>query len=372
MDNRKRVRTAYPGVYYRERPDGSRQHIIGYTGTDGRHRWQNTPGGLKDAVKARAKIINDMAHGLKVEPSKVLFSDFAREWINQQTNLAPRSIAAYRGMIELHLIPRLGQRIKLSDVDVNRVARLIESMQREEYSANSIRCALKPLSRIMATATRRGMVMVNPVTQLDRSERPRGDAGPINILDSHEIEAMLNHAGEHRTLLATLVFTGVRLGELLALRWEDVDWGSGILHVHGTKTSSSEREVVLMPALQQLLAQRSLEPRANLIFPISRNGVRYAVRQALRKAGVQKHIRIHDLRHTYASLMISEGHDINYIAGQMGHANSYMTLKYGHLIDRKKKRDEAKERMEQSFSQLLGVSPGVNAGSSDRTEPEDE
>ena len=92
MSARPRIKTKHPGVAYRERPDGSRQYMIWFTGTDGKPHWQNTVGGEGDAKRARAKIINDMAQGKKVAPSRTLFADFARDWLEEQTNLSPKSV----------------------------------------------------------------------------------------------------------------------------------------------------------------------------------------------------------------------------------------------------------------------------------------
>lgn len=348
--DRRRIKTKTPGVYYRLREDESRQYLIWFTGTDGKPHWKNTEGGEKEAKQERAKIINAMAHGHKVAPSRIMFADYIRGWLEEQHN-APKTLASYRSSIEHHLIPRLG-RVKLSEVDVSLVARFIAGMQKDGYAANSIRITMKPLSKSLHVAARRGLIPVNPVTQLERSERPRGDTRRAVVLDPDEIELMLGASEKHKTLLATAVFTGVRMGELLALRWEDVNWAAGTVHVAGTKTKASVRDVVLMPALQQRLASMFID--TGLMFPVGRTTVRVALTQALAGAGIEKKIRVHDLRHTYASLLISQGHDLNYIASQMGHSVQMLLQTYAHLIDQDRKADVVRERLESSFGQVVG------------------
>lgn len=359
MDKRPRIKTRYPGVAYRERADGSRQHMIWFEGTDGKGHWQNTTGGLQDAVKTRARIVDRIAHGHKVAPSKVLFADFARTWLEEQTNLRPKSIETYRTQIESHLVPRLGPKTRLSDVDVDRVARLIASMRKDGLKAWTIRTTLTPLSRIMTTAVRRGLAPANPVPQLERSERPQGDQAQMNILDTDEIRLLLANADRFRTILATAIFTGLRIGELVALRWEDVDFLEGIIRVRSSKTKSGVREVILMPALQRMLAQ--LEGHEGFVFQNKRGGpmLTDVVRKdglypALKGAGIVKRVRFHDLRHTFASILISEGYDLALVAEQMGHASISTTLNtYAKLIDGKQKRDVARERLEASHGEVL-------------------
>lgn len=358
MPDRPRISTRHPGVAYREKADSSRQYMIWYTGTDGKPRWQNTPGGEKDAVRARAKIVDRIAHGHKVAPSRTLFADFARSWLEERQNLAPKSVESYRNSIETHLIPRLGPRMKLCDVDVDSVARLIDSMRKEGFKAWTIRTTLTPLGGIMTTATRRGLAPANPVLQLERAERPKGDQAKMNILDTDEIGLLLNNAPDNwRMLFAAAVFTGLRVSELLSLRWEDVDWAEGVLRVRGTKTKQAEREVVLMPTLQRQLASHSLETNnyaGSNVFAGDRKSALFALKRTLKKAGIEKHVRFHDLRHTFASILISEGYDLAYVAEQMGHANISTTLNtYAKLIDRKKKREAARMKMESAYGEVL-------------------
>lgn len=364
MSDRKRIKTSHPGIYYRETAAG-RTYIVWYTGTDGKARFENVPGGERDAIRYRAKVIDRIAHGHKVAPTRTLFSTFARGWLEEQVNLRATSYEAYKYGIEKHLIPRLGERTKLSAIDVNRVASMISQMQREGLAPGTIRHVLKPLSRVMATAVRRGMVGVNPVSLLDRSERPQGSSMKMNILDSEEIRLFLSKASEtYYPLLATAIFTGLRRGELLSLRWEDVDWNAGVIRVGESKTSAGVREVVLMDSLKQILATHSLKCESldsEWVFP-NRNGAkmnprtvgRCALKPTLERAGITKRIRFHDLRHTFASMLISHGHEPTYVAEQMGHTSASFTLKtYGHLMDRDRKRETQRRRMEEAFGEVL-------------------
>ncbi len=362
MPSRPRIKTRHPGIYYRERPGGERQYVIWYTGTDGKPRFENVPGGEQDAVKARARILDRIAHGHSVAPTKLTIAEWAPQWLEERDNLKPRTRETYAYQIAQHIVPRLGT-TRVCDLSVNHVARLISDMRAEGLSAWTINGTLGPLSGMMRTAVRRGMAPSNPVQLLDRHERPKTAGAEMNILDTNEIKLFLNSATKtYRPLLATAIFTGLRMSELLNLRWEDVDWDAGVIHVRDSKTAAGVREVVLMPALQQILAAHSLENEGSTyVFetrdgqPMKRRTVhRRALEDTLRRAGITKRIRFHDLRHTHASILIDQGHPETFICEQMGHANAAITRRiYGHLFDRDKRREDARAKLEASFGEVL-------------------
>ena len=361
--NRKRHKTRHPGVMYRERPDGSRAYIIWYVGTDGKARFENVPGGERDAVRARSKVVDKIARGEKVAPTTLKIKDWAPQWLEERTDLKPGSRATREWAINSHIVPKLG-RLRVCDLNVNHVAGLVTELRREGKKAHTINVILTTLSGLMRTAVRRGFANQNPVAQLDRHERPKADQAKMNILDTDEIKLLLSSAPEnYHVLLSTAIFTGLRVGELTSLRWEDVDWTEGTLQVKDSKTKAGIREVVLMPALRKLLAKHSLEHKDSQWVFTSKTGRqldrgsvrRHALNPALKKAGITKHIRVHDLRHTYASILINQGHPDTFIAEQIGHTSAAFTRqRYGHLFDRDKRMTDARDKLEAEFGQVLG------------------
>ena len=156
----------------------------------------------------------------------------------------------------------------------------------------------------------------------------------------------------------------MRIGEALALRWSDVDFDSGLVTVRDSKTEAGQdRRIVLMPSLARLLrehrvgAHHSLQD--DLIFsvegggPLSARNALRALQAALEKAGVE-HCTLHELRHTFASLLIGEGQDVTFVADQLGHANPQITLRlYAKLFDPARRRDEAREKLQAAFGGML-------------------
>ena len=315
MTNRTRHKTRYAGVYYRDKTDGGRQYMYWYTDTDGKDRFVNHPGGERDTYLARCKVVDRIAHGHHVAPTKLRLAEWAETWLEEKDNIKPKTLLTYQTNSRLYVVPHLG-RVRVCDLSVNHVARMISTL-RKDYKPSTINGALAVLSGMMRTAVRRGYAAANPVTQLDRHERPQGQPERMNILDTDEIRLVLAGCSQtYYALLATAVFTGLRMGELRNLKWEDVDWDAGVLGVRDSKTKAGVREVVLMPALQQILATHSLDHSGELVFATKTGKTihpsslrRDALTPALEKAGVTKRIRFHDLRHTYASILISQGHD---------------------------------------------------------------
>jgi integrase len=369
--DRPRIKTSHPGVYYREQA-GKRQYIIWYRGTDGRERFENVPGGERDAVLARAKILDRMAHGHRVAPTKVKLDVYAKRWLESYSPQAARTKELAEWAVEKHIIRLLGQH-RVTELDVSKVAWYIAELQREGKKAWTIRATMTPLRHILKSAVRDGLLPTNPMDLLERNERPKGDQRKMEILDSDEIGIFLNAATEwYKPLLATAIFTGMRISEICNLRWDDVDWDEGILTVRKSKTRAGEREIVLMPELQQILARHSLEHEGSeFVFETHegqqmkrRTVLRRAMEDTLRRSGIQKKLRFHDLRHTHAAMLIDQGHPDSFIAEQMGHTSISTTHRiYGHLIDRDKKRAEARAKMSSAFGQVLGqAGPSEHVG----------
>lgn len=339
-----------PGVYR----SSSGRYEINYRDSDGRLRWQTVPGSFEDAKAARAAVVGRVRKGERVAPTKQRFAEYASAWLDAQQNIRPRTREVYEGAIRLHLNPVLG-RLKLTEIDEEAILRVISRMQRNGRKAWTVRSVLTPLGRILGHAARQGIIGSNPMHRLERGERPKVERGELRILSREEIGKLLDATpARYRPILATAVMTGMRVGELLGLTWADVDFAAGVIRVRRQadrkgqlvepKTPQAKREIVLAPALAKVLREHRMASRfkadSDLVFPSStgralgaRNLTRRGLDKALERAGLGK-IRFHDLRHTYASLLIAEGLNVVFVSRQMGHSNSHVTLTtYAHLWD---------------------------------------
>jgi integrase len=234
---------------------------------------------------------------------------------------------------------------------------------------------LTPLSGIFRYAVRQGWRSENPVRGLEADEKPTIETREQRILEPEEIRKLLEAAPtKYRPLIETAVFTGLRLGELLGLKWGDVDLSRGVIRVHRQltqlgelaepKTASSKRQVVVFPQLARMLREHRLGSRFSgeddFVFAteagtpflwgnVGKRGLKKAAEGAkLNRPG--EPLRMHDLRHCFASMLIREGADVVFVARQLGHANPAITLGiYAHLFDSETQATKMRDALEARF-----------------------
>src|SRR4051794_15906472 len=216
------------GIYYRlDAKTGKRipgVFEITYYDSTGKRRWQTIPGSVEDAETARADIAGRKRRGERVAPSKLTLGEYVPVWLaGQEGRLRPKTITTYEGNLRLHVLPRLG-RLRLGEIKTDDIASLASEMHRAGYAGWTIKGTVAALSGLLRHAARRGLIPENPVARLERGERPTTTEKEKRVLSADEIGRLLDAAdAKYRPVLATAVGTGLRLGELLGLRWQDVD-----------------------------------------------------------------------------------------------------------------------------------------------------
>jgi integrase len=325
--------------------------------------------------KARDKlreIEDQLRRGIYLPDKKIpTFKQVAKDWIEyKKPNLRHSTWSVYEGHTRNHFDEI--NLIKVNRVTTAKVEKWITARHNDGMNIGTIKKILVTLGQIMAYAVRHGYVDYNPVRD---AERPRGNGeseeSKIRILTPVEINALLDSEQDmkYRTLFMLALFSGSRQGELLGLKWTDIDWENNQIHIqrtfnnqrwYSTKTDASNRKIDLGPVMMKELKEWKLACPPNdldLIFPNEAgqpinhsNLVKRHFEPALAKANIEK-IRFHDLRHTYASLLIEQGENIKYIQSQLGHSSPTVTLNvYAHLI--KPVNQEAPSRLENTIFEL--------------------
>jgi len=297
----------------------------------------------------------------------------AELWLASLNGLRPRTMEDYERTLRIHVLPRFGERwIRSLDLDD---LLLLKELDEAGYAAWTIRTILTPLSRLLSFSVRMGFIEVSPMTKLDRWDLPAVRFQGHRILDRDEVAPLLDAApGHYRTLLASALFTGLRQNELLGLRWKHVDLKAEVVRVRGSldrngndgplKTENAVRDVVLIAGLVRLLkAHRDLSSyrqRGDFVFASRtggalhwRNVTRRCLQHAVATAGIEP-VRWHDLRHTYASMLIASGASITFVSRQMGHGDPRITLRvYGHLFDAARYAKGTRRSLERAYGDLL-------------------
>lgn len=356
----------------------SGRYEIMFRDSDGRQRSQAVDGTFEDAKAARAELVGKVRKGETVRPSKATFGEYAETWLTGLSK-RPRTIDAYRYALDKHLLPRFRRR-KLAEISTDSVAKMVADMQKDGFAGWTIQGTLSTLSGCLGHAKRRGLIPANPVSDLLRDERPTVGGDEKRVLDEAEIAAVLEKATDtFRPLIAVLIFGGLRHGEALGLRWQDVDFEQGFLHVRfqlspqrelaELKTKSGRRDVVLIPQLARTLKEHRLASRfsqpADFLFAApdgrgrDQRSAGRGIERTLKRAGLEgQGISAHAFRHTFASLLIvGLKLDPVAVAGQLGHSNPATTLStYAHLFDRARHAEETRDKLAAGFGHLLAAS----------------
>jgi integrase len=285
----------------------------------------------------------------------LLFSEVAREWLeHKKPNVRITTYEVFQGNVNLHF-KELAE-LKMGLIDTATIEKWIARRQSEGMNINTLRKLIVTLNQIMAYAVRHRYADHNPVRD---AERPREQGGEpegeqIHVLGPDEIKRLLDstEGQKYQLLFRMAIFTGARQGELLGLKWSDIDWGNKQVHIQrtfnngrffDTKTRTSNRRIDLGPVLVNELRKWKLVSGKNDLGLVFSNGTGQPIDHhnlvnrhflpSLEAAGLLR-IRFHDLRHTYASLLIEQGENIKYIQTQLGHSSPTVTLNvYAHLMN---------------------------------------
>jgi integrase len=347
-----------------------------------RQRLALPDGTTKGQAKEELRAVEEMvAKGAFLPVKKTpLFSEVANEWIeHKRTRLRETTWEVYEGHIRNHFYDL--DRLKINRVAIATVETFITDRQAQGMNIGTLRKILVSLGQILSYAVRHKYIEHNPLRE---AERPRGgqsqfqegeamDLEGMKILIPSHITAFLEKVKEpkYRILFMMAIFTGARQGELLGLKWSDVDWENRQIYIQRTfnkrrffppKTKTSNRKIDLGPTVLTELKKWKLacpQNEIDLVFPNEAgepinysNMVRRHFLPALKAAGLTR-IRFHDLRHTNVSLRLEEDQKIKYIQVQLGHSSPTVTLNvYAHLM--KPTNQEAACRLENSVFGATG------------------
>ncbi|NLT34276.1 MAG: tyrosine-type recombinase/integrase [Gaiellales bacterium] len=327
----------------------------------------------KEAQEALTTTLGEQQHGLGVIAEKLTLAEYLKEeWLPAiASTIRPTTLASYTTHVERHIIPRLGktQLKKLNGAAINAFYAVLgeDGKLRGETTGlapSSVRRIHATLHRALRDAVRWGYLVRNPV---DAADPPKGGAGraEVSTWNAAQLKQFLNATKGTRLypLWLTMALTGMRRGEALGLRWEDVDLGAGRLSIHRSlvpldgkiivsepKTRRGNRLVSLdATTVAELKRLRKAQREERLVWGpgwvdtglvfTRENGdslhperITRAFARAVVKAGLPA-IRLHDLRHTHATLALAAGIHPKVVSERLGHATVSLTLDtYSHAV----------------------------------------
>ena len=352
-------------------------------------RRQRTQPGFRTkrrAEEALGEVMSALRNGSFVEPRRDLsVRDYlVEQWLPSiEANLRPSTFASYQGHVESHLVPQLGtiplQKLSAADIDAayKTIAREGRGCGRSGLSPVTVNHIHRTLHKALGSAVERGLLLKNPAaavrppraTGTDRHEMKVWTAGQLrcflaHVRDHNGVDGQVSEIARHYPLWRLIAMTGLRRGEAAGLRWCDVDLEAGSLAIRQTlvpvphkevqisqpKTAKGRRTIPLdsgtlaglrLQADQQLrdcadwgegwLASGYVftAPDGQYLHP---DRISRLFRLAVADAAAPP-IRLHDLRHTAASLMIASGVPVKVVSERLGHATAAFTMDvYQHVL----------------------------------------
>lgn len=332
-------------------------------------------GSKKDAQKFLNAKLRERDLGRFVDPASMSMDEFLNDWLEDiaRSRVREATFDGYKGIVDYYINPAIGSE-RLSDLRPDQIQRFYGQLQRKGLSARTVRYVHSVLSSSLNHAEMQGMIFNNPCK---RCQLPKQHKTEMKYFAPDQVRQFLEAAKDSKqyALFVLAIETGMRPGEYLALQWKDIDLENQTLSVRRTvkvkkgggfyystpKTAKSNRPLTLTPELiEALKAQRIRQLEAkmqirdvyrdnDLVFPneigdpllIGNLRKRYFER-IVKGAGLPM-IRLYDLRHTSATMMLSEGEHPKVVSERLGHASVVLTLDtYSHVLPNMQKQATAK------------------------------
>ncbi|HTR89113.1 MAG TPA: site-specific integrase [Solirubrobacteraceae bacterium] len=387
----------------------------------GQSRWKHVEraaGPSRRGAERMLRTLQEQVQARRYIPCRATVLDLGNRWLTEhvQPNLKPGAAASYRGAFYKHIAPAIGH-LRVEDCDGNTIRNLLAAKRREGMSEQGVAKLRRHLHAMFAFAQDAGLVSVNPADAArarggrNGQRRARGtELSPV------QLRRFLQECSPRwRPFFTVALDTGLRRGELIGLRWEDVDLLERVIHVRRsigpydeperpaapnlgpelglvaangngssgrdhervltTKTDAGKRLVPILDGAQRALEELyavAEDPRDEApVFatverkrghdgrlrptgrPLCPRMVSRVFRRYAQRAGLPESVRLHDLRHTAITNAIGQGEDILLVAAFAGHAKTSTTVDvYGHLMP---------ERVRQAARRMRSISDGVLA-----------
>jgi len=334
-------------------------------GPDGKPRrhFETVHGRKGDAQRRLTELLASLDKGVTVPSGRLTVAEHLNQWLEGyvKTNCSQRTLDGYQSIIERHLIPALGN-TQLKHLNPQAIQSYYGKAC-EKLSARTVHHQHRVLSQSLKFAVRQGYLGRNPAELVDPPS-PRKKV--MRTLTPAEVEALLDTAKDnyYYPVIYAAVSTGLRQAELLGLRWRDIDLDmlslsvsqvlykrKGVCQFKEPKTSHSRRRVSMTPKLALFLREYKQERTLlylelggqlsldDLVFsnvegkPMDTGVLSHAFAKLVKQAGLEG-VRFHNLRHTFASLMLLRGAKPKVISEALGHASVAFTMDtYSHIIE---------------------------------------
>ena len=307
------------------------------------------------AEAALREVVGEVDDGRWRRLEAIGFAEFTRRWLaTVKPTLRPATFVSYEGAVRNHLVPYFGD-VALTSITREQVERFmaaklvaVDETGERVWSVKTLTNVLMVLKRLLASALDWSYLSTNPASSVKAPTRQHVEREGFTREELGTVFATA--AAPWAALFRIYAFTGLRRGELLGLKWSDVELDAGRIHIRRSfgrygfgepKSRAGRRAVALAPSLVAELRRHKLAASSNdhdLVFasqagtPIDPDNLYRAWARTLRKAGL-RHLPMHSLRHTAVSLLIEAGANPKQLQKMVGHGSIQLTFDtYGHLM----------------------------------------
>jgi len=330
--------------------------------------YETVRGNKKDAERRLNEILSQHDKGIFIKPGKVILGEYLKSWLSDycKPNLSPRTHELYSYICKKHIIPSLGN-ILLADLKPQHLQHLYADKLSSGLSNRTVQIIHITLHKALKDAVKTGLLIRNVSDAVDTPKIQRPE---IHIMTESDINNFLEQAKDtpYYALFYTSLFTGMRRAELLALRWADVDLILCQIYVTRSmqyldsaspgerisfkepKTNKSRRLISLTPSNAIVLREHQENQNnlrlclgypvsidSDLVFshydknPLLPSSITHAWTKLARRCGLHG-VRLHDARHTHASLLLKQGVHPKIVQERLGHGSIQITLDtYSHV-----------------------------------------
>ncbi|MFP7226163.1 site-specific integrase [Priestia filamentosa] len=345
-----------------------------------------------EAEAAYHALKGQLYKGMKLESNDVLFKDVLEDWLESYKKTVKISTIRSRKNLIKHLLHYFGN-MKLKNIKRHMYQQMLNDFYEKGYSLSSISSLHITANLIFKRALELELIHQSPATfaKLPKKqvtvEEVESDETKVNFLEKKELMEFLEVAKIEGLyldyqLFSTLSYTGMRIGEALALKWTDIDFETGIISItktlfNGTnrmtnyqllppKTKESIRTIFVDEFILKVLKRHKVQQSEYKLlagtdyanedfvfanpngYPVTTKFMNHRIRRLLKKTSITKHITPHSLRHTHASLLIEAGAGVKEVQEILGHSDVTTTMNiYAHMTK------DLKEKTSHKFSQLM-------------------
>ena len=390
---RKSTRAAQGGGTIRQRPDDrwEARFTVGRDPGTGKQIQRSLYGSTQKEVRQKlAQVVAEVDNGTYTAPSKMTVGQWLDIWVAEYLgDVKPKTVESYQCQIKNHIKPAMGA-TKLEALDTHTIQKFYNRLSSKEdgnpgLSPKSVKIVHGVLHKALQQAVEIGYLRINPA---DACKLSRSEKTEIKPLDNEAMASFIKAIQGHRfeTVYLTMLFTGMRRGEVCGLTWDCVDLERGTILINkqlqnvtgqpgeyrlvSTKNSKGRSITAAASVVQLLRKHRAQQLRDRLkagslwedhgfVFcnevggHLSPPTIYHNYKRIVASIGLPD-ARLHDLRHSYAVAALRAGDDIKTVQGNLGHHTASFTLDvYGHVTEEMKQ--DSADRMERFIKGVSGL-----------------